>query len=179
VTEEPRDLPNEEESVSGDESSAQQPGEKGGEGITRRRLVGTTAVAAGAAIVWGSPVPFSRKGIGQSIESAQANGVTGTTGPGGSSHKSTPTEPPPPGRGGYCSVAGNTFPDGTTIPPGTFLNLEIGQPDTDPFYAGAYPANYIEGIGLTCDPPPAGYVQDGLFPGPFPQGNLYPYWRKP
>jgi hypothetical protein len=150
-----------------------------GDGITRRRLVGTTAAAAGAAIVWGSPFPFSRKGIGQGIESAHAAGSTGATGTSGSTPSHPAAQNLPPGRGGYCAVSGNTFPDGTPIPPGTFLNLELGQPDTDPYYSGAYPANYIEGVGLTCDPPPAGYVQDGLFPGPFPAPDLYPYWRKP
>ena len=57
---------------------------------------------------------------------------------------------PEPTRVAYCSVAGNTTPDGTPIPPGTFLNLLAGQPATDAHYTGATPAFWVEGVGLTC-----------------------------
>ena len=126
--------------------------------------------------MWGSPFPFSRAGIGQSIESAYANGATGT-GPSGSANDPH-TESPPPPRGGYCSVAGNTYPDGKPIAPGTFLDLQLGQPATDPHYTGATPANYIQGKGLTCDPPPAGYVRDGFAGSPDVPSGIYPYFRK-
>jgi hypothetical protein len=89
-------------------------------------------------------------------------------------------------RAGYCSVAGDTYPDGTPIPVGTFLNLALGQPAVDPEYAGAQPAFYIQGIGVTCNPPsssfslsPVGPV-DGLGqpnpPGVQLPGNIYPYY---
>jgi len=57
---------------------------------------------------------------------------------------------PEPARIAYCSVAGNTWPDGTPIPPGTFLNLLAGQTSTDAHYTGATPAFWVEGVGLTC-----------------------------
>lgn len=56
-----------------------------------------------------------------------------------------------PDRYGYCSVAGNTDESGEPLGAGTFLNLLYGQPDTDPHYAGATPAFWVEGVGLTCD----------------------------
>lgn len=67
----------------------------------------------------------------------------------------------PPPTGAYCAVAGNTWQDGSPIAPGTFLYLLYGQPDTDPHYKGAGYALFVEGKGLTCDPAPPGYVQDG------------------
>ncbi len=68
-----------------------------------------------------------------------------------------------PTRGIYVSVEGNTDPfTGAAIKPGTLLDLEVGQPDTDPHYKGAQPAIFVEGIGVTGGPPPAGYVQKGL-----------------
>lgn len=71
-------------------------------------------------------------------------------------------DPAQPQRGGYCAVAGNVDPDtGQPIAPGTFLNLEEGQPSSDPDYAGATPAIEIAGEGITCNPPPTGYVEDG------------------
>lgn len=66
-----------------------------------------------------------------------------------------------PPRAGYCSVAGNTYPDGTPIPVGTFLDLELRQVTSDSNYEGAVPAIYVEGMGITCDPPPAGFSFDG------------------
>ncbi len=58
-----------------------------------------------------------------------------------SSGGQSPQLPPPPPRSGYCLN-------------GTFVNLIVGQPDRDPAYAGAVPAPYYEGLGLTCDPVP-------------------------
>ncbi len=63
--------------------------------------------------------------------------------------------PPEPRRIAYCSVAGNTMPDGTPLVPGTFLNLLAGQPDTDAHYTGATTAFWVEGVGLTCSLTPA------------------------
>ena len=60
-------------------------------------------------------------------------------------------------RVGYCSVAGDTWKDGSPMTAGTFLDLVDGQPLTDPHYRGATYASYVEGRGLTCDAPPAGY----------------------
>jgi hypothetical protein len=68
---------------------------------------------------------------------------------------------PPPSTGAYCSVAGNTWQDGSAILPGTFLYLLYDQPRTDAHYTGATPAIFVEGKGVTCDPPPPGYVQHG------------------
>ena len=56
-------------------------------------------------------------------------------------------------RSGYCSVAGNTWADGTRIQPGTFLNLIDGQNGTDGEFTGATPALYLEGLGISCDVP--------------------------
>jgi hypothetical protein len=79
---------------------------------------------------------------------------------------------------GYCAVAGDTHPfTGAAIPPGTFLDLDYGQPASDPHYKGAVPANFVQGQGITCSPPPAGYVQKG-FAGDAQQvpSFLYPYY---
>jgi len=54
-------------------------------------------------------------------------------------------------RVGYCSVPGNTWADGSPIAPGTFLNLAQGQPGSDSHYIGAYPADYLQGVGITCN----------------------------
>jgi hypothetical protein len=63
---------------------------------------------------------------------------------------------------------------------GTFLELSPNQPATDPRYAGAVPANFVDGLGITCASPPAGYVQDGLAPASLgvPPG-IYPYYHAP
>lgn len=158
-----------------DEQSPDQPTEGG---ITRRKLVGTGIVAVGATVVWGSPIPFSRKGVGQSLDSAYAGegqGGTGSTGHHGDPH----SEPPPVSNVGYCAVAGNTWPDGTPIPPGKFLQLPYGQPDNDPHYKGATLAIFVQGFGLMCPPAPPGYVHAGLYTGPEAPANLYEYWVKP
>jgi hypothetical protein len=60
-----------------------------------------------------------------------------------------------PDRYGYCSVQGNSLPDGTPLAPGTFLNLLLDQPSADEHYTGATPAYWMEGVGITCDLPPA------------------------
>jgi hypothetical protein len=75
-------------------------------------------------------------------------------------------------RAGYCSAPGDTAPDGTPIAPGTFLNLLAGQPETDAHYTGAALAAYVEGVGITCDAPPSGYVRQG-------SRDDYPYYVKP
>jgi hypothetical protein len=81
-------------------------------------------------------------------------------------------------RAGYCSVPGDTADDGTPLPPGTFLNLTVGAPALDGHYAGAVPANYVAGIGLTCGGPPGGYVRDGFVDGGGRPGGIYPYYDK-
>jgi hypothetical protein len=44
---------------------------------------------------------------------------------------------------------------------GTFLDLQVGQPTVDPAYKGATPAIFVQGKGITCDPPPASDVLNG------------------
>jgi hypothetical protein len=87
----------------------------------------------------------------------------------------------PSPRGGYCAVAGNTWPDGTAIAPGTFLNLELGQASSDPNYKGAPPSAYFQGIGITCDNPPPGFHDTGTMVSedgtPFGDA-IYEYWTK-
>jgi hypothetical protein len=91
----------------------------------------------------------------------------------------------PRSRTGYCSAPGNTAGDsGNPIPAGTFLNLETGQPLTDPHYRGATVARYGNGYGLTCDMLPGlGYVdtgtkvdQTGKHTGT--SSDVYPYCTK-
>jgi hypothetical protein len=91
-----------------------------------------------------------------------------------------PPPPPASARLGYCSVAGNTSPvTGAAFPPGTFLELQAGQPASDPHYAGAVPADYLEGIGTTCGMR-HGYTATGLTVGYRGLGDPgpYPYYRK-
>ena len=59
--------------------------------------------------------------------------------------------------------------------PGSFLNLGGGQPDVDPHFAGATPAVFVEGLGLTCSPP-AGYTQHGYTTPAIWAGGTYPYF---
>ena len=83
-------------------------------------------------------------------------------------------------RGGYCSVKGNTYPfTGAAIPPGTFLDLTGGQVANDATYKGAVPANYLQGLGITCDVLP-GYVKTGETVGYFGHGDpgMYTYYAK-
>jgi hypothetical protein len=85
--------------------------------------------------------------------------------------------PRPPDRFGYCSAGGNTWQDGSAIPPGTFLNLLWEQPDNDSHYTGATIANFVWGLGITCDNPPAGYVRDGYATDDMHvPGGTYPLW---
>ena len=81
-------------------------------------------------------------------------------------------------RAGYCSVPGNLSVDGAPLQPGTFLNLIVGEPESNGPYEGAAPANFVQGVGLTCSPPPAGYVRDG-FAGAENQvaAGIYPFYR--
>ena len=65
-------------------------------------------------------------------------------------------------RAAYCAADGNTGTDGAKLTVGSFLNLRVGQPARDPSYAGATLARLVEGKRLTCDTPPAGFVQKGL-----------------
>jgi hypothetical protein len=75
--------------------------------------------------------------------------------------------PPPPTRLGYCLG-------------GVFLDLVYGQPAVDGRYAAATPALFIEGKGITCDPPPAGFVARG-FAGDDQHvpGGAYPFYARP
>lgn len=91
-------------------------------------------------------------------------------------------EAPQPVRAIYCAAAGNTV-NGVPVPPGTALNLRLGQPKTDPNYQGATPAFYIEGIGATCDPPPAGYSFAGVYVDGAGEAHglenaIYPFFKK-
>jgi hypothetical protein len=90
---------------------------------------------------------------------------------------SSTAAPRQPDRFGYCSVAGNTWQDGSPIPPGSFLNLLWEQPKSDSHYTGATIANFVLGKGITCDPPPPGYVQQGYATDDMhvPHGT-YPLW---
>jgi hypothetical protein len=79
--------------------------------------------------------------------------------------------PPQTNRSGYCSAPGNTNGlTGASIPAGTFLDLATGQPSEDAHYAGATPAIFVAGQGITCDPPPVGFVLSGLV-------GIYPFYR--
>ena len=122
-----------------DDQTPKQPDETQDGGISRRKLVGTGIAAVGATVIWGSPVPFSRKGVGASIDTAWAQGQEEISPHHG--HKQNFSEEPPdtgnPAKVGYCSVAGNTLPDGTKLPPNTFIPLNPGQPDYDDHYTGA------------------------------------------
>ena len=60
-----------------------------------------------------------------------------------------PSPPPAPPRAGYCLG-------------GVFYDLAFGQPEADPSWVAATPAWFVEGKGITCDPVPAGYVEDGM-----------------
>jgi hypothetical protein len=86
-------------------------------------------------------------------------------------------------RAGYCAAAGNTDPGtGAPLVVGSFLNLFFGQPTWDPHYTGASPAIFVKGKGITCDPPPVGYVDSGRkvnsaeMSNPSDPGAIYEYW---
>ena len=83
-------------------------------------------------------------------------------------------------RGGYCTVAGNTSPStGAALAPGSFVDLVNGQADSDPNFKGALPANYLEGVGITCDTRP-GYTKTGQKVGYGGLGDpgSYDYYKK-
>jgi hypothetical protein len=69
----------------------------------------------------------------------------------------SPAAPKPqgPDRYIYCAVAGNTWPDGTPIAPGTALNLPADQAASDPHYKGATIGFWVPGEGATCSLTPA------------------------
>jgi len=86
-------------------------------------------------------------------------------------------------RAGYCAAAGDTDPNtGAPLVVGSFLNLFVGQPTWDPHYTGASPAIFVKGKGITCDPPPPGYVDSGHkvssaeVSNPSDPGAIYEYW---
>jgi hypothetical protein len=80
-------------------------------------------------------------------------------------------------RAGYCSVSGNTGADGAELPLGTFLDLVVGEPARDARLAGAVPANFVKGVGLTCAPPPSGFVRRGFASSADNvRGGIYPYY---
>jgi hypothetical protein len=99
-------------------------------------------------------------------------------GPGGAD--SGPPYIRPPERVAYCSVPGNTNPDGSPIPVGTFLDLQRDQPKTDPHYTGAGVANFVQGLGLTCDQIPIGFTHQG-FAGHLQNvpEDTYPFYGPP
>jgi hypothetical protein len=78
-----------------------------------------------------------------------------------------------PDRAGYCVN-------------GVFENLALGQPATDPAFKNAKPAFYIDGTGLTCDPPGGAFTQavgdlvgaDGNSNGADAPGDIYPHYKK-
>ena len=91
-----------------------------------------------------------------------------------------------PARAGYCSAPGDTTMNGDPIIPGTFLNLRLGQPRGDLHYTGATPAFYVQGVGLTCDPPSSAFTsagealvdQTGKPGAPGDEGTIYAYFAK-
>jgi hypothetical protein len=128
------------------------------------------ALAAGLAAALLIPATALGTSVGSS-------GTTTTTTTDATAPSSTQQADANIGHIGYCSVSGNTRPDGSEIPAGTFLTLIANQPRTDPHYSGAYPAIFVQGIGITCSAPPAGYVQDGFAPESLHvPGNVYAYW---
>ena len=61
-------------------------------------------------------------------------------------------------------MPGNTTASGAAIPPGTFLDLSLDEPTTDPHYRGATVAYYYQGKGISCDALP-GYTKTGEMVG--------------
>jgi hypothetical protein len=62
---------------------------------------------------------------------------------------------------------------------GAFLTLGFRQPEYDSSLRGAVLANFVEGVGLTCDPLPPGYRRRGFASASLgvPQG-VYPYYSR-
>ncbi len=85
-----------------------------------------------------------------------------------------------PDRAGYCAAEGNTDPyTGAPIRAGRFMDLELEQVLSDESYAGATPANYVDGVGITCGPIPQGFVQQGFAPESLGvPANTYPFYKK-
>ena len=75
-----------------------------------------------------------------------------------------PSTASPSGRAGFCSVLGNMTPNGTAIPPGTFLDLAVSQASMDPDYTGVTSAYYYQDNGMSCDLLP-GYTRTGEMVG--------------
>lgn len=101
---------------------------------------------------------------GQTVQVAFVQTIPGNfTGPAGMGIDNVQLVADPVGgaRVGYCSAPGDTRQDGNPMSPGTFLDLLAGQPESDPHYAGATVAIMVEGLGITCDPPPPGYSKRG------------------
>jgi hypothetical protein len=72
---------------------------------------------------------------------------------------------PLPVRGAYC--VGSKFYD-----------LLLAQPGADSTYEGAAPAIFVKGKGVTCDPPPAGYVRNGYAGEEYHvPADLYPFYE--
>ena len=67
---------------------------------------------------------------------------------GGDANFATYMLPPQVNRAGYCLG-------------GRFLDLVAGQPDNDSLYNGAVLSIFVRGKGITCDPPPPNYTQQG------------------
>lgn len=61
---------------------------------------------------------------------------------------------------------------------GVFRDLELGQPGIDAGWVSATPAWFVEGLGITCDLVPEGYVQDGMAGGAqHVPGGIYLLYR--
>jgi hypothetical protein len=83
--------------------------------------------------------------------------------PGPPAESAAAPKPRAPNRAGYCLD-------------GRFVDLLNHQAELDPAYAGATPAFYVEGRGLTCDPP-TGLTYVGLYRGSDAAWDFYPYYR--
>ena len=104
-------------------------------------------------VLYGPGGPWASNTAGTYPGSAAVTAARGVCAASPAAPASAPA--PEPAREAYCSVAGNTTPDGTVLAPGTFLNLLAGQPNSDKHYTGAVPAYWVQGTGLTCSLSPA------------------------
>ncbi len=79
-------------------------------------------------------------------------------------------------RGAPVSIPPTNSPIGYCLE-GKFLSLTAGQAESDPAYRGATVANFVAEKGLTCDPPPTGFVYRGFATAAMnvPAGT-YPYY---
>lgn len=82
-------------------------------------------------------------------------------------------------RGASLAIPPTDSPVGYCLD-GRFLSLTAGQAESDPAYHGATVANFVAGKGLTCDPPPEGFVHRGFATADMdvPAGT-YPYYAPP